>query len=237
MARLVLRENCGAVVVLTLNRPEKLNALSPEMFIELRAVLESIAADGSNFRCVVLEGAGRAFCAGADIAALKAGTVMESPEFRSETVEFLGRMPQVIIAAVHGHCLTGGLELALAADVVVAAEGTMFRDTHAKLGIVPRWGMSVRLPRRIGLAAARRISVTCEPVAADEALRMGLCDYVVPRAELMDFARGLAERAAGNAPASVTAIKALYEHNMALPVARGLVHERAFTKGTTSRKG
>ncbi len=228
MTALVLREDRGAVSVLTLNRPDKLNALSPALFADLRAHLDSIEADQA-VRCVVLKGAGRSFCAGADVEALNAGVVTEDPEFRSRTVEALGNLRPILIAAVHGHCYTGGLEIALCADVIVAADDTRFRDTHARLGIVPRWGLSARLPRRIGLAAALRLSLTCEPLAIDEALRIGLCDHVVPRAELDDFALALAARAAENDPGAIARIRTLYAKAATMPLAEALVFERGFT--------
>ncbi|MFY0634033.1 MAG: enoyl-CoA hydratase/isomerase family protein [Vannielia sp.] len=232
---LVLSENHGPVAVLTLNRPEKLNALSPELLEELRGQLDAIAAEGEAVRAVVLRGAGRSFCAGADVEALKAGVVTEDPEARSKTVQRLGEIAPVVIAAVHGHCVTGGLELALAADVIVAAETARFRDTHARLGIVPRWGMSVRLPRRVGLATARRISLTCAEIGAEEALRIGLCDMVVPEGELIATAMALAGEAARSNPASVAAISTLYEAGLHLPLAEALDAERAFTPRTVVR--
>lgn len=226
---LVLRRDHGPVAVLTLNRPGKLNALSPELFVQLRRHLDSIDEAGDAVRCLLIEGAGRSFCAGADVGALKAGIVMEDPEFRSETVELLGTMRPVTIAAIHGHCYTGGLELALAADVIVAADDSRFCDTHAKLGIVPRWGMSVRLPRRVGIACARRISLTAEPVGAEEALRIGLCDYLVARSELQSFSMSLADRVAGNEPSAIAGIRKLYDREFTAGVADGLAFERKFS--------
>lgn len=228
MTGLVLREDRGAVSVLTLNRPDKLNALSPELFADLRTHLDAIEVDEA-VRCVVLRGAGRSFCAGADVEVLNAGLVTEDPEFRSKSVEYLGRIRPILIAAVQGHCYTGGLELACCADVIVAADDARFRDTHARLGIVPRWGLSARLPRRIGIAAATRMSVTCEPLTIEEALRLGLCDYVVPRAELDEFALGLATRAAENHPGAVARIRELYAKSSQMPLAEALVYERGFS--------
>lgn len=230
MSRLVVREDAGAVTTLTLNRPEKLNALSPELIQELREHVDAIAAEGERIGCVVLRGVGRSFCAGADVEALKAGVVTADPEFRSETVERIGRLPQAVIASVRGHCYTGGLELALAADIIIAAENARFCDTHARLGIVPRWGMSARLPRRVGLGVAKRLSLTCEPVDAREALRVSLCDYVVPAEGLEEFTSGLAARVAENARSSVTAIKHLYKNSLTISLDDALAYERAFTR-------
>lgn len=234
MSRMILREDHGAVTVLTLNRPDKLNALSPALFADLREELERIEVDAA-VRCVILKGAGRSFCAGADIDLLNAGFVTEDPDFRSKTVEYLGNIRPILIAAVHNHCYTGGLELALAADVIVAAGNARFRDTHAQLGIVPRWGLSVRLPRRVGIAAARRISMTCEIVTADEALRIGLCDYVVEPGDLDSFALDLAQRAAASDPAAVAGLRRLYEAGSAMALADALVFERGFSSTPPAR--
>lgn len=230
MSSLVIRENVGEVAILTLNRPDKLNALSPHLFGELRGHVDTLARETEQFGCVVINGAGRSFCAGADVEALKAGTVTDDPEFRSETIERIGSLPQAVIASVHGHCYTGGLELATAADLIVAADSTRFCDTHAKLGIVPRWGLSARLPRRVGLATAKRLSLTCEPVEAQEALAIGLCDYVVPADQLRDFTLERASRIAANARNSVTEIKHLYEKALSMPLEEALAYEREFTK-------
>ena len=237
MNGLVLREDAGAVAVLTLNRPEKLNALSPELFVELRTHIDAIASAGDTVRVVVVKGAGRSFCAGADMAALKAGVVTDDPEFRSHTIQRLGELRQAVIAAVHGTCYTGGMELALAADIVVASQDARFRDTHAALGILPRWGLSARLPRRVGLAAARRISLSGDVVEAEEALRIGLCDYVASPAELISFTMALAARIA--AQATTGAIKHLYERATEMPLDAALDYERSYTKpgGRPAGKG
>lgn len=229
MADLVLRRDLGNVVVLTLNRPDKLNALSPALFEELAAHLDAI--EETTPGCVVLAGAGRSFCAGADVEALQAGVVTDDPEFRSRTMQRLGALPCPVIAAVHGHCYTGGLELALTADIIVAADDARFRDTHARFGILPRWGLSARLPRRIGLAAAKRMAFTGDEVPAAEALRIGLCDEIVPTARLQDAALELAACIAANAKTSA-GIKRLYARSLELSLPEALENER-----TSSRPG
>ncbi len=234
MTHLVIREDRGPVTILTLNRPEKLNALSPALFVDLRTHLDAIETD-TRIRCIVLKGAGRSFCAGADVEVLNAGVVTDDPEFRSKTVEYLGNVRPVLIAAVHGHCYTGGLELALTADVIVASRNATFRDTHARLGILPRWGLSARLPRRVGLTTARRISVTCEAIDADEALRIGLCDYVTPQDDLEKFAFGLADRVAENDPKAIAGVRELFARGLELPMSGALVHERDFSSTPIAR--
>jgi enoyl-CoA hydratase/carnithine racemase len=227
MADLVLRRDVGSVAVLTLNRPDKLNALSPVLFEELAAHLDAI--EETTPGCVVLAGAGRSFCAGADVEALQAGVVTDDPEFRSRTMQRLGELPCPVIAAVQGHCYTGGLELALTADIIVADDDARFRDTHARFGILPRWGLSARLPRRIGLAAAKRMAFTGDEVPAAEALRIGLCDEIVPAARLQEAALELAARIAANARTSA-GIKRLYTRSLELSLAEALENERASSR-------
>jgi len=216
------------IVTLTLNRPDKLNALSPGLFYELDAQLEALERGDDGARCVIINGAGRSFCAGADLEALKAGVVTPDPEFRSKTVERLGRLSLPVIVSVHGHCYTGGLELALAGDIIIAAEDARFCDTHAKLDIIPKWGLSARLPRRIGLAAAKRLSLTCRPMSGREALAIGLCDYCVPAETLNEATMDLARKIAGHSSRSIAGIKTLYEKAAQLPIEEALRYERDF---------
>jgi len=162
---------------------------------------------------------------------MRAGVVTEDPDMRSKVIERLGALPQPVIAGVHGHCYTGGLELALAADLIVAAQDAMFRDTHAMLGIVPRWGLSARLPRRIGLAAAKKMSWMSMPLDASSAMNIGLCDYVVPGAELVSFATDIAKTLAQKSALAVTSIKRLYAKGLECSLAEALANERAATTG------
>ena len=121
------------------------------MFVACAPHLDAMAAD-TSVRCVVLTGAGRSFCAGHDLGSIAEGERHESPHFEPETVDALEQLPQPTIAKLHGHCFTGGLELALACDLLIAASSTTLGDTHGQWGLAPVWGMSVRLPERVGVA-------------------------------------------------------------------------------------
>ena len=132
MTELVLRTDVDGVTTLTLNRPDALNALSPNLFVELRGHVESIANDPENVGCVVLRGAGRSFCAGNDLKAIQNGEATPSPTFQSDTINMIENLAQPVIAEVRGHCYTGGLELALACDLLIASETAKFADTHGK---------------------------------------------------------------------------------------------------------
>jgi enoyl-CoA hydratase/carnithine racemase len=181
---LVLREDSNSTAVLTLNRPEKLNALTVSMFEELRAHIEHIGRD-EGIKCVVITGAGKCFSAGHDLADIAGGERVPSRGWHSETLRMMERLPKPVIAAVHGHCYTGALEVALAADFIVAAENAKFADTHAKWALTPIWGMSQRLPRRVGIATAKRMMFTAATYPANEALAMGLAELVFPTETFM----------------------------------------------------
>lgn len=192
MAELVSRRDEDGVCWLTLNRPDKLNSLTVGMFQELRSHVLDLYKDDSA-RVVILHGAGKCFSAGHDLADIAEGEKVPSRGWHSETLRLMEKLPKPVIAAVHGHCYTGALEVALAADFILAASSARFADTHAKWALTPIWGMSQRLPRRVGTATAKRLMFTAETVKADEALRIGLCEAVFEadgfEASVGDFAR------------------------------------------------
>lgn len=197
---LVRRADDGAVTTLTLNRPDKLNALNPAVFIELREHLDAIA-DDADVKCVILAGEGRAFCAGHDLGAIAEGTRAPSKHFEPETVDALESLPQPTIARVQGHCYTGGLELALACDLLIASESARLGDTHGQWGLVPIWGMSVRLPERVGLSTAKELMFTSRRISGAEAAEIGLVDRCVADdgldAEIGALAGAIVENSAG----------------------------------------
>jgi enoyl-CoA hydratase/carnithine racemase len=174
---LVLRSDKDGLATLTLNRPAKLNAINPPMFEELRAHVDAIAADAS-IGCVVLTGAGRAFCAGHDLESISSGERARGKYFESETVDAIEALPMPTIAKIRGHCYTGGLELALACDILFASAHAQLGDTHGQWGLAPVWGMSVRLPERVGRATAKELMFTSRRIDAAEAARIGLVDHV-----------------------------------------------------------
>ncbi len=210
MGDLVTRKDDDGLCWLTLNRPDKLNSLTVAMFRELRGHVIDLRKDDS-IGCVILRGAGKCFSAGHDLGDIASGEDVPSRGWHSETLRLMEKLPKPVIAAVHGHCYTGALEVALAADFILAAQSAKFADTHAKWALTPIWGMSQRLPRRVGIATAKRLMFTAETVKADEALRMGLCEAVFSdesfEAELDAFARQIL----ANSPFSHAANKRLLE--------------------------
>ncbi|MFM5931424.1 MAG: enoyl-CoA hydratase/isomerase family protein [Novosphingobium sp.] len=192
----VLRRDEGEVCVLTLNRPESLNALDTETFEALDAHLAELESQTEAVGCVVLRGAGRAFCAGADLKVMAGVTI--DPRYKPGIVERLARLPMPVIAAVHGPCYTGGLELALACDIIVADTTARFADTHGKWGLIGAWGMTQRLPRRIGPSAAKRMMLSSQPVDGAEAHRLGLVDILAEDGALDAAVMPFAAQVAGN---------------------------------------
>jgi enoyl-CoA hydratase len=205
---LVVRHDAGGITTLTLNRPNKLNALTPAVFVELRAHLDAIAVD-KEVACVVLSGAGRSFCAGHDLDAITEHALAPSPHFEAETIDALEALPQPTIARLHGHCFTGGLELALGCDILIAAESTRLGDTHGQWGLAPIWGMSVRLPRRIGLAQAKILMFTSRRITGSVAANIGLVEQCVADDQLDTTVAALAAEILKNSRGSNRIIKAL----------------------------
>lgn len=231
MTELVLREDRDGLAVLTLNRPEVLNALSPTLFVELRAHIDAIGGSIEEIGCVILRGEGRSFSAGNDLKAIQAGETAPSRHFQAETLEAIERLPQPVIAAIHGHCYTGSLELALACDLIVAAENAKFADTHGKWGMSPTWGMSQRLPRRVGLGRAKELMYSGRVVSGREALEIGLAVACVPDDALMESAVAMARGFLENSWFTLRADKMLINGGLDHTLADGLAYERSNSPG------
>lgn len=230
MSELVKRENENGLCWLTLNRPEKLNSLTVGMFRELRQHVIDLKKDDS-IACVILRGAGKCFSAGHDLGDIAEGEKVPSPGWHSETLRMLEKLPKPVIAAVHGHCYTGALEVALAADFILAAESAKFADTHAKWALTPIWGMSQRLPRRVGIARAKRLMFTAETVRAPAALDMGLCEAVFADDRFEDDLRAFAAQILANSAFSHAANKRLLEATDSDPLDAGLQWEITENEG------
>ncbi len=179
MSGLIVRKDDNGLCTLALNRPEKLNALNGQMFIELRSHVDDLKQKFDTIGCVVLKGNGGCFCSGHDLKDVETGGHPPAKNFKAETIECLANLPQPVITAVHGHCYTGGLELALAGDIIIAAQSARFADTHAKWALTPLWGMSQRLPRRVGVAKAKEMMFTARTYTGQEAVAMGLANMCV----------------------------------------------------------
>lgn len=224
MSDTMLREDFDGWTQLTLNRPDKLNSLTVEMFALLRGhVVDLARVDGIG--CVVIRGAGKCFSAGHDLGDISEGEHPPSKGWHSETLRMLEKLPIPVVAAVHGHCYTGALEVALAADFIIASENARFGDTHAKFALTPVWGMSVRLPRRVGIATAKRLMFTAQMFDAEEAVRIGLAEYAVPEADFDSEIARLAVEISAQSHFSHAAIKRLLDRADGKPADDALIRE------------
>ena len=222
----ILVEREGPVATITLNRADAMNALTPEMLAEVDAALNGIA-DDEAVNVVVMTGAGRAFCAGVDLKALQAkgvdlsaGNVGDDLNNAARGVlERIEAMPQATIAKVNGFCFTGGMELMLAFDIVIVAEEAKLGDTHAVLGFRPTWGMTQRLPRKVGTMRAKELSFTARTISGIEAAAM-------PMADLDGRVAELATAIGRNSPGSIRAYKDLYAQAENAGLDSGLGYER-----------
>lgn len=209
-----IKEETG-VVRLTVNRPKALNALNSALLAELDAILADLETH-DGLRAVLVSGAGeKSFVAGADIAEMLDKTPEEARAFALQalgTLKRLERLPVPVVALVNGFCLGGGCELALACDWAIASDNAIFGQPEVGLGIIPGFGGTQRLPRRVGPAMALDLITTGRKINANEALRIGLVNQVVPREDLQGVAKELAKQLIDTGPQSVRSAKqAVYD--------------------------
>jgi enoyl-CoA hydratase len=212
----VLLDVTDRIAIITLNRPEARNALSSEVLELLPELMRTADAD-PDVDVLVLTGADPAFCAGLDLKELGSsggnlggGSGADGTQNRSGVRGPFPKITKPLIGAINGVAITGGFELALNCDFLVASEHAKFGDTHARVGVMPGWGLTVLLPQAIGVRRAREMSFTGNFMSADEALQWGLVNHVVPHDELMSFTRSLAADIAGNDADGVRQIRSTY---------------------------
>lgn len=226
-----LYEQQGAVAVITLNRPEALNALSVQLRAELAAALRQ-AEDDPEIRAIVLTGAGdKAFCVGLDLKEISAdpsklrratdGHPADSPD------KALAACTCPVICAVNGYAITGGFELALACDVLIASENASFGDTHVKVGAMPGWGLSQRLSRIVGPSRAKEMHFGCKRIDARTAAAWGLVNRVLPQAELLPQAIEMAQGFALHDPVIMANMKRVVDQGYDLPMGEAMELEGA----------
>lgn len=196
---ILLIETIDRVRTVTLNRPGSRNALSAALRKQFFAALGD-AEDDDGVDVVIVTAADPVFCAGLDLKEL--GDTTQLPDISPKWPA----MSKPVIGAINGAAVTGGLELALYCDILIASERARFADTHARVGLLPTWGLSVRLPQKVGIGMARRMSLTGDYLSADDALRCGLVTQVVPHEELLPTARAVATSIVGNNQKAVRAL-------------------------------
>jgi enoyl-CoA hydratase len=223
---LVLVADHGPVRVVTLNRPEARNALSRGLIKAAYAALTDADADES-VHAVVLTGTDPAFCAGVDLKEAQRDGLKYFEEFRSQScIAATGNMRTPILAAINGATFTGGLEMALGCDFLIASERAVFADTHARVGILPGGGMTARLPQLVGLGMAQRLSMTGEVVDAARAERIGLVTEVVEHGRLLTRAIELAAQIAEVPGPTMAGLKEIYRTGSAAVIEPALAAEQ-----------
>ncbi len=228
-AEVVLSEKRGAIVTLTMNRPEKRNALDGQMRCAFLGALESAARD-TEVRAIVVTGAGeKAFVAGADISEFEGRSPVDQWRVMKSSSIFAAveRCAKPVIAAVNGFCLGGGMELALACDIRIASSAAKFGQPEVNLGIIPGGGGTQRLPRVVGLGAAMRLILTGDLIDAAEAHRLKLVEEVVEPAQLMPRALAIAQTIASKSPVAIAAAKEATRAALSLPLDEGMKLETA----------
>jgi len=232
-AGLVLVERRSHAAFVTMNRPDAANALSKGLVAALEGAFQGLAADlkrGEDVRAVVLTGAGRAFSAGADLKERRAMTLEQTWGFLDELnrlMNLVAAFPRAVIAAINGAAFGGGLELALACDLRIAADSAELGLTEVRLGVIPGAGGTQRLARIASVAAAKELILTGRRVRAQRAYALGIVSDVVPAENLADAAGKLAEDIAAAGPLAVSAAKRAIDGGAALPIADGLALEAA----------
>jgi enoyl-CoA hydratase len=225
----VLQEvSSDGVAVVTLNRPQAMNALSRELLDALAKALQA-CGDDTRVRVIILTGAGRAFCAGLDLKELGAGRTdigKTTVSSRGDPVGVMEHLRKPVIGAINGAAVTGGFELALACDVLIAATSARFADTHARVGLASGWGLSQKLSRVVGIYRAREISLGARWVSAEQAAALGFVNRVVAPSELLPAARALADDMLLAQPGMLERYKAIIDDGFALPFGEGMALER-----------
>jgi enoyl-CoA hydratase/carnithine racemase len=225
MSTEILYEVRGNIAWITFNRPEAMNAISENIRAAIPAAIARAEAD-DDVRVMVFSGAGeRAFCAGADVKGFNAVASLVKMRQERAHAHWIGafdRARKPIIAAIHGYCLGGGLEIAMACDIRIAAEGAKFGLPEVSRGTLPGAGGTQRLARIVGLGRALDLALSGEHMDAQDAHRMGLVSRLVPRAELMSAAEALARRIAEHAPLAVLLVKEAVRSSLDTDLATGL---------------
>lgn len=220
----LLTETVDHITTVTLNRPESLNALSLELRAAIRDTFHRLR-DDTDTRVIILTGAGRAFCAGLDLKEMgQPGLSITSDENDDFHRTFTG-VGKPVIAAINGVAVTGGFELALMCDILIASTAARFADTHVHVGVLPGWGLSQRLSRLVGVSRAKEISLTGNYLDAETAERWGLVNRVLPADELLPYCRGIASDMVSADAAALDGAMRLIDFGWQETLRSGLAHE------------
>jgi enoyl-CoA hydratase len=225
MGNPVLMEIENEIAVITLNRPEKRNAINSELLIYFYNYLEEIS-NNDAIKAAILTGNGKSFCAGLDLTVIESENLFDPRNDGKDLPDLFENCKKPIIGAINGHAITGGFEIALNCDFLIASENASFADTHAKVGIHPGWGMSQLLQKAIGQPRAKQISLTCQFVSAEKALQYGLVNEIVPQSKLLPRAKQIATEMCAVNQATLKIVKDLIEYKNKATLQDALTYER-----------
>ncbi len=224
----ILYQIKDGIAQITINRPDALNSLNPTVLTEMKSAVETAAKD-TEVGVIIITGAGRAFCAGVDLKSLEdidgADVGMDLNGAARNLQNTIETIPTTVIAMINGFCLTGGLEIALACDLSIASEDAKFGDTHVRWGLRCTWGMSQRLPQRVGELKAREMTYTAEMITGKEAEKIGLVNKAVPASDLEETVMKLADKIMANSKDAIAAHKFLYNQSKLDSMVKGLERE------------
>jgi enoyl-CoA hydratase len=225
MEQPILFESDGPVAIIRLNRPERRNAINEALLRGLYDSLEKVANDG-GIKVAIITGVGKAFCSGLDLDCLATDNLLDPRGDGRDMVDLFDACEKPVIGAINGYAITGGFELALNCDFLIASESASFADTHARVGIQPGWGMTQLLQQAVGRRMAKQMSFTGQFISAVKALQCGLVNEVVPDEELLPRARAIAEAICAVNYDMVVKIKGLIEYRDRALLNDAMTHER-----------
>ena len=220
----LLVDKRDGIATLTLNRPDQMNALSAELRLALSEEINRLRTD-SSIGVVILTGAGRAFCAGLDLKEMGSANRPTVADGLDDPAKLLRSLPQPVIGAINGVAVTGGFEISLSCDLLIATPESRFADTHARVGLIAGWGLAARLSRAVGINRARELSLTGNFLSADRAYDWGLVNRVVPREELLPTCEGLARDMLSCIPEVMRKYKQQIDHAYDLALGDAMQYE------------
>ncbi|HOQ10916.1 MAG: 2,3-dehydroadipyl-CoA hydratase [Spirochaetes bacterium ADurb.Bin218] len=225
MEKAVLFEVRDEIAIITLNRPEKRNSINRELLAGLYDAIEEVSRN-ENIKVGIITGNGKSFCAGIDLSVIGKENLFDIRGNGIDLPDIFGSCRKPLIGAINGHAITGGFEIALNCDFLIASDNAMFADTHAKVGIHPGWGMTQLLQQAVGKRRAKQMSLTCQFITAEEALKFGLVNEVVPQENLMNRTIEIAKQICENKYDMVITVRDLINYRDTASMGQALAHER-----------
>ena len=225
MGKPVLFETKEGIATITLNRPEKRNAINRELLIHLYNYLDEVSTN-DKIRVAIITGNGKSFCAGIDLSVIKAENLFDPRGDGKDFPDIIEECKKPIIGAINGHAITGGFEIALNCDFLIASERASFADTHAKVGIHPGWGMTQLLQQAVGQRMARQLSFTCQFMSAEKAMHCHLVNEVVPHEELIPRAKQISTEICAVNQEMLGVVKDLIKYKNRVTLQEAFAYER-----------